>query len=120
MTDMYNAGMYDADHVESVYNRSDPGTKVPVSVREQEWFRSLCGVQWAKDEEESEKYQNKRWQSIKDTNGVAPPKYELKPMPEGGYDKSQMSAIALSLVGVGSSSSGSESCSSDSNSDIES
>ena len=75
MSDLYNCGFFNASHVESAYNRSDPGTKVCSSVREQEWFRALCGLQWPEDHED----QALRRQGLLDTNGPAPDKRLLKP-----------------------------------------
>ena len=77
LSDMFNKGFFKASHVESAYNRSDLGTKVPSTMREQEWFRASVGLQWppAKDGEQEHEL---RQQGLKDTNGPAPPKTELK------------------------------------------
>ena len=75
MTDMYRASFFDANHVESEYNRSDPGTKVCSSVVEQDWFRSLLGLQWPRDHPNVKQ----RDEGRRGTNGVAPPKHLLKP-----------------------------------------
>jgi len=74
LTDMYNCGFFQTSHVESHYNRSDVGTKVPGSVVVQEWFRTLVGLLPHRDT-----LWNKRLQAIRNVYGPAPA--ELKTIP---------------------------------------
>ena len=74
LADMHNCGFFRTSHVESSYNRSDIGTKVPSGIPCQEWFRTLVGLQpcatapW-----------DTRVRKFRDVHGPAPP--ELKAIP---------------------------------------
>ena len=67
--DMYDLGVYKADHVDSDLNKSDGGTKKPKSVGMQKYWRSQVNLQLPFNAEEAE-----RRAAYMQTNGPPPSK----------------------------------------------
>ena len=67
--DMYDLGVYQADHVDSDLNKSDGGTKKPKSVGMQKYWRSQVNLQLPFNAEEAE-----RRAAYMQTNGPPPSK----------------------------------------------